>query len=132
MIENISHKKKIIAKIIRSNYQKKSGITFFTKNSLSQQVAFMSHPKKYIIQPHIHKRNLKKIYDTCEVLIILSGKLKVNFYNNKKKFLLSKTLSKNDIIILLSAGHGFEIIKNCKFIEVKQGPYNAKKDKLKF
>ena len=49
MIENISHNKKLIAKIIRSRYLKKKGINFFTKSDLSQQVAFMSHPKKYII-----------------------------------------------------------------------------------
>ena len=34
--------------------------------------------------------------------------------------------------ILLTGGHGFKIMKKCKFIEVKQGPYNIKKDKIKF
>ena len=43
-----------------------------------------------------------------------------------------KILKKNDIILLLTGGHGFKVLKNCKFIEVKQGPYNAKKDKYKF
>jgi hypothetical protein len=132
MIENITHNKKNLALIIKNTYLKKKGVNFFTNNKLSQQVAFMSHKKGYLIQPHIHKKRLKKIYDTCEVLIMLEGSLKVNFYNNSKKYLFSKIIKKNDIIILLTGGHGFEILKNCKFIEVKQGPYNPTKDKFKF
>ena len=132
MIQNITYKKKTLAIIIKNKYLKKKGINFFTDNKLSQQVAFMRHNKGHVIQPHLHKKRLKKIYDTTEVLIILDGDLKVDFYNNKKKYLFSKILRKNDIIILLTGGHGFKVLKNCKFIEVKQGPYNAKKDKYKF
>ena len=132
MIKNITYKKKTLALIIKNKYLKKRGINFFTNNNLSQQVAYLNHKKGHIIQPHLHKRRLKKIYDTSEVLVILDGSLKVDFYNNKRKYLFSKILSKNDIIILLTYGHGFKILKNCKFIEVKQGPYDSKKDKFKF
>ena len=132
MIKNITYKNKTLALIIKNKYLKKRGINFFTNNNLSQQVAYLNHKKGHIIQPHLHKRRLKKIYDTSEVLVILDGSLKVDFYSNKKKYLFSKILSKNDIIILLTSGHGFKILKNCKFIEVKQGPYDAKKDKFKF
>jgi len=132
MIKNITYKKKTLALIIKNKYLKKRGINFFTNNNLSQQVAYLNHKKGHIIQPHLHKRRLKKIYDTSEVLVILDGSLKVDFYNNKKKYLFSKILSKNDIIILLTYGHGFKILKNCKFIEIKQGPYDVKKDKIKF
>ena len=132
MIKNITYKNKTLALIIKNKYLKKRGINFFTNNNLSQQVAYLNHKKGHIIQPHLHKRRLKKIYDTSEVLVILDGSLKVDFYSNKKKYLFSKILSKNDIIILLTSGHGFKILKNCKFIEVKQGPYDSKKDKFKF
>ena len=132
MIKNITYKKKTLALIIKNKYLKKRGINFFTNNNLSQQVAYLNHKKGHIIQPHLHKRRLKKIYDTSEVLVILDGSLKVDFYNNKRKYLFSKILSKNDIIILLTYGHGFKILKNCKFIEIKQGPYDVKKDKIKF
>lgn len=132
MIENITHNNKKLALIVRNSYLKNKGVNFFTNNKLSQQVAYMSHRKGHLIQPHIHKKRLKKIYDSCEVLIIIEGSLKVNFYTNNKKFLFNKILNKNDIIILLTGGHGFEVLKNCKFIEVKQGPYNPTKDKFKF
>ena len=92
----------------------------------------MNHPKNHLIQPHTHKNSLRKIKGTTEVLIILDGILKINFFDNKKKYIFSKTVQKNDIIILLTGGHGFEIKKNCKMIEVKQGPYSKIEDKLKF
>ena len=29
-------------------------------------------------------------------------------------------------------GHGFKVVKDVEMIEVKQGPYNIEKDKVKF
>ena len=78
------------------------------------------------------KNSLRKIRGTTEVLLILKGILKINFYNNKKKFIFSKIAEKNDIVILLRGGHGFEVKKDCKMIEVKQGPYSKSEDKFKF
>lgn len=132
MIKKINYQKQILAIIIKNFKKNKKGIKFFTPNNLSQQVAYMYHKKKHIIQPHLHKKRLKKIYDTNEVLIILDGKMKVDFFTTKKKYLKSEILNKNDIIILMKGGHGFKIMKDCKFIEVKQGPYLADKDKERF
>lgn len=132
MIDIVKNNGEILAYIIKNSYKRKKGINFFTPNKLVQQVAYMNHPKNYSIQPHIHKKNLRKIYDMCEVLIILEGVMKINFYNKKKIFLFSKIINKNDIAILVKGGHGFKMLKNCKFLEVKQGPYDTKKDKIKF
>ncbi len=132
MIKNITHKSKILAIIIKGNYLKKRGVNFFTNPKLNQQVAYMNHPKNHLIQPHTHKNSLRKIKGTTEVLIILDGILKINFFDNKKKYIFSKIAQKNDIIILLTGGHGFEVKKNCKMIEVKQGPYSKSEDKFKF
>tara|TARA_B100001063_G_C16765692_1_gene558491 strand:+ start:1456 stop:1869 length:414 start_codon:yes stop_codon:yes gene_type:complete len=132
MITKIIDKKKILALIIRPSFLKKKGINFFTPHSLSQQVAFMSHKKNHVIKPHIHKKKLKKIYDTNECLFILKGEMRVDFYSKQKKFLKSTILKKNNIILLLSGGHGFKIIKDCKFLEIKQGPYKIGRDKERF
>lgn len=131
MIQNITYKKKTLAIIIKSSYQKRRGVNFFTNKNLTQQVAYMNHPKNHIIQPHLHKKLVRKISGTSEVLIILSGKMKIDFYSDKKDFLFSKIVNKNDIIILIKGGHGFKILQNCKFIEVKQGPFFSDKDKKK-
>ena len=132
MIKHITYKNKILAIIIKNKYLNKKGINFFTHPKLNQQVAFMSHPKNYKIQPHSHKNSLRKIKGTTEVLIILKGILKINFYNKRKNFIFSKIAEKNDIVILLRGGHGFEIKKDCKMIEVKQETYSKSEDKSNF
>ena len=132
MIENIVHKKKLFAVIVKNKYRKKKGVTFFTPKEATQQFGYIKHPKNYIIQPHLHNKRLTKILYTTEVIILLKGILRVDFYDNKKKYLFNRKLIKNDIIILLKFGHGFKIEKDCKFIEVKQGPFDPKRDKFKF
>ncbi len=131
MINKIVHKNKILAIIIK-NYRSKKGITFFTNPKDTQQVGYMKHKKNHIIQPHTHKKKLKKILYTTEVLIILKGALKVDFYDDKKKYLLSKKITKGEIIVLMNGGHGFKVLKNLEMIEVKQGPYKLSSDKHKF
>ena len=49
MIQKILHKKKLLALIVKGNYRKKRGITFFTPNESTQQFGYMKHKKKYII-----------------------------------------------------------------------------------
>ena len=34
--------------------------------------------------------------------------------------------------MLVHGGHGFKVLKNVEMVEVKQGPYSQKKDKIKF
>ena len=132
MIEKIIHKNKLLALIVRGTYRKKKGITFFTPNESTQQFGYMKHKKKYVIKPHLHKKRLTKIFQTTEVILLLKGILRVDFYNNFKKYLFSKILKSKDIIMLVSGGHGFKILKDVEMLEIKQGPYNLIKDKIKF
>ncbi len=124
-------KKKILAIVIKK-YRSKKGITFFTNPKDTQQIGYMKHKKNHIIQPHTHKKKLKKIMNTTEVLIILKGALRVDFYDNKKKYLFSKKIIKGEMIMLMDGGHGFKVLKNLEMIEVKQGPYRLSSDKHKF
>ena len=132
MIEKIIYKKKLLALIVRGNYRNKKGITFFTPNESTQQFGYMKHKKGHIIKPHLHKKRITKISYTTEVILILKGSIRVDFYNLHKKYLFSKILKEKDIIMLVHGGHGFKVIKDVEMIEVKQGPYSAKKDKQKF
>ncbi len=133
-IESIIHKKKKFALIIRNKVQfKKKGVDFLTKNEDLLQVGFLKHNKNHAIKPHIHIKQKRLVNFSSEVLIIKKGELKVIFFDsNGKKIPKTKILYKNDIIILLKGGHGFEVKKNCEIIEVKQGPYLKDKDKKLF
>ncbi len=132
MIEKIKHKKKLFALIVRGKYRNRKGITFFTENKDIQQFGYMNHKKNHIIKPHIHKSQTRKLIYTSEVILILKGKLRVDFYNTKKKYLFSKVLNEKDIIMLVHGAHGFKVLKDVQMIEIKQGPYITKLDKVKF
>ena len=132
MLETIIHKRKLFAIILNEKRYKKRGIQFITPNHFNIQVGFINHNKNYTIIPHIHKNYLRKINKTSEVIFVKKGVLRVDFYNFKKKYLFSKILKKNNIIILIEGSHGFKVIKKCSLIEVKQGPFKASLDKEKF
>lgn len=132
MMEKIIHKKKLFALIVRNKYMKKKGVSFFTDKNATQQFGYMMHKKNYYIKPHRHNKRQSRILLTTEVIIILNGILRVDFYDHKEKYLKSKNLYKNDIIMLSDGGHGFKVIKDVKMIEVKQGPYSLSMDKIKF
>tara|TARA_X000001036_G_C20589770_1_gene770265 strand:- start:276 stop:668 length:393 start_codon:yes stop_codon:yes gene_type:complete len=121
----------LFAIVLRNTFDKK-GVTFFTKDNLSQQLAYMNHPKGKSIQPHIHKPIERKVTYTQEVLVIKDGILKVDFYSEEKKFIESTILKKGDTILLIKGGHGFSVIEDVKMIEVKQGPYAGDEDKIRF
>ena len=132
MIEKIKYKNKLFALIVSGNYRNKKGITFFTPNDATQQFGYMKHKKGYAIKPHKHNKRITRILSTTEVILILKGILRVDFYNVGKKYLFSKLLRTNDIIMLVHGGHGFKVLENVEMIEIKQGPYILSKDKIKF
>jgi cupin fold WbuC family metalloprotein len=131
LIKNISVDKKIVAKVFK--YQNKSfkGIEFFTANNLSMQVGLMGHSKNHIIKPHFHINRKKIVKQMSELLIIFSGQLKVFFYNKKKLRAKSLILNKKDMILLISGGHGFKVLKKLEMLEIKQGPFVGEKDKMR-
>ena len=130
-IERISNKDELLAIIVYGSFQS-DGIHFFSEDKDSQQVAFIKHPSGKVIQSHVHNSVKRVIYDTTEVLILRKGKLRVNFFTVGYEFLMSRLLQKDDLIILLKGGHGFEVIEDVEIIEVKQGPYLGDRDKIRF
>ena len=132
MIKKIIHKNKLYALIIKETYQDKKGVSFFTKNADNQQIGFMSHPKNYLIKPHKHQKRATKIFITSEVIVLQKGKLRVDFYDTRKKYLFSIVVKKNQIMMFVHGGHGFKVLEAVKMLEIKQGPFVSHKDKVKF
>jgi mannose-6-phosphate isomerase-like protein (cupin superfamily) len=131
MIEQITYQNQLLALIVSRKFDK-PGIHFFTPNELSQQLAYMKHPVGKVIQPHVHNPVLREVQYTQEVLFIRKGKLRVDFYNNEQKYLESRILEDGDVILLVTGGHGFEVLEEIEMIEVKQGPYVGEQDKTRF
>lgn len=130
-IHTISHEGQTLAIIIPNNYSCE-GINFFTPDDFSQQLAYIKHPAGKQIVPHSHRPIDRTISYTQEVLIIKTGKVRVDFYDDQKLYLHSRILVSGDIILLASGGHGFEMLEESEFVEVKQGPYAGPEEKTRF
>lgn len=131
MIENVIHNDKILSVIIRANY-KSEGIEFFTPDDFSQQLAYMNRAKNHVIPPHVHNPVPRDVHFTQEVLVIKTGEVRVDYYDDDKNYLESKILYQGDVVLLAYGGHGFEMLEDSEIIEVKQGPYAGEMDKVRF
>ncbi len=131
MVEELKHQGELLALIVRNDFNE-PGISFFTPDELSQQLAYMRHPQGKSIKPHVHNPVPREVSYTQEVLFIKKGKLRVDFYDSKQNYLESRVLEPGDVILLAQGGHGFEMLEEVEMIEVKQGPYAGDSDKTRF
>ena len=127
-IEQIFDEYRMIAIIVYAQYRSE-GIEFFTPHNFSQQLAVMRRPKGYRIPPHVHKAVPRNVRYTQETLFIKAGRVKINFYDEHKRYLESRELKTGDVLLLVSGGHDFEMLEETEMIEVKQGPYAGENDK---
>lgn len=131
MVEEVKKKNKLLAMIIRDSYECE-GVDFITPNAYSQQVAYMHHPAGKTIDAHVHNLVHRNVVMTQEVLFIKKGVLRVDFYDEYEDYLESRDLHAGDVILLVSGGHGFQVLEEVEMIEVKQGPYAGEEDKKRF
>ena len=131
VIDRITHGDKLLAIILRANYHAE-GIQFFTPDDFSQQLGYMNRPQGYVIPPHVHNPVAREVQFTKEVLIIRSGKVRVDFYDDDQNYLESRILNQGDIVLLAFGGHGFEMLEASEIVEIKQGPYAGEGDKTRF
>jgi mannose-6-phosphate isomerase-like protein (cupin superfamily) len=92
----------------------------------------MKHPKGKTIDAHVHNPIPREVSYTQEALFIRSGKLRVDFYNVEREYLESRVLGDGDVILLITGGHGFEVLEDLEMFEVKQGPHVGESDKTRF
>ena len=131
MVQTIEHDGEVLAIILPATYRAE-GIKFFTPDDFSQQLAYMNRDKGYVIQPHVHNPVTREVEYTKEVLFIRSGKVRIDFYDDRQTYLESRILTQGDVVLLARGGHGFEMLEASEMIEVKQGPYAGDKDKTRF
>lgn len=120
-----------VAVILRASYER-DGITFLTPDDYSQQLGYMKRPAGYRIDPHVHNEVHRQVLFTKEVLYVKSGRARVDFYDDARRYLESRILRAGDVILLAAGGHGFEMLETTEIIEVKQGPYAGDADKTRF
>lgn len=109
----------------------KEGLDFLTANEYYIQAGTWWYNQGRNLKAHKHIFNERKIDLTQETIVVLSGKLQVNLYNENNEIFHEEVLCDGDIGIILSCGHGYQILEdNTKVVEVKNGPfYSVEKDK---
>ena len=130
-METIEHGGSVLAMILRRDYRR-DGIQFFTPPEYSQQLGYMNRPSGYVIPAHVHNPVSREVQQTSEVLFVRSGRVRVDFYTDVRSYVRSIELAAGDVILLVSGGHGFEMLEDCEMIEVKQGPHMGESDKTRF
>lgn len=95
-------------------------------------MVFLNTIKGVRIKPHFHKNIPKKIREVQEVLHIVYCRIEAEFFENMGKKIGSVILESDDTILLLTGGHGFDILRDAKILEIKQGLYSSVKEDKKF
>ncbi|MCK6541067.1 hypothetical protein L6Q79_00135 [bacterium] len=113
-----------LALVIRRSHQVEK-TEFFSSPEYSQQIGIIKYSKEGKIKPHYHNKLIRQVILTQEVLVIRKGSVRVDIYDSEFDWVNSVVLDKDDVIFLISGGHGFEMLSDCEMLEIKQGPYGG-------
>jgi len=131
LIEKIIWQDVLLAYIIRSEMNA-TETTFLTPPEFKQQVGFVVYPAGGKIQRHVHRPLERHLVGTSEVLIVRRGGCEIDIYNNERELVATRQLHQGDIMLMVDGGHGFRMMEDTVFLEVKQGPYTGLEEKERF
>lgn len=130
-IEHISWNGKLLAYIIRTELDPEK-TTFLTPLDFNLQLGFVVYPANGEVARHVHRRLERNIVGTSEVLVIRKGRCEIDIYSDDRELVATRELRAGDITLMVSGGHGFRILEDTTFLEVKQGPYTGMDEKERF
>ncbi len=122
MLEKIIVDNDLCALVVRNTADVKSS-TFLSPDDLNLQVAIFKRGTSFVEAPHYHKTVERKIDRVEQFLYITKGIMRVEFFDKKGVFAQAKTIKKGDSILIIRGTHSVKIIKACKAVSVKQGPF---------
>lgn len=131
MAEKISSDGIVHAIVVRATFRA-DGITFFTGPDAPQQLGYMHHPKGHTVTAHTHHDISPAVLAAHEVLMLRSGRIRVDLFRGDHTYLSSRVLEAGDVILLAAGGHSVTVLEECEIIEVKQGPYRGICEKDRF
>ena len=130
-VEIISWGNKPLTYIIRSSIAPERTM-FLTPPEFKQQVGFVVYPKGGEVARHVHLDLRRHLVGTSEVLILRRGHCFVDVYTQERALVATRELFAGDILLMVSGGHGFRMLEDTVFLEVKQGPYLREQEKERF
>jgi hypothetical protein len=130
-VERVLHCGQPLAYVIRSGYVP-SATTFLTPPEFKQQVGFVVYPKGGQVARHVHLPIERRVVGTSEVLVVREGRCLVDIYADDHELVATRELRQGDIMLMVGGGHGFRMLEDTVFLEVKQGPYTGVDEKERF
>jgi len=106
--------------------------TFLTPPEFKQQVGYVTYPAGGVIARHMHVPIHRHLIGTSEVLVVLKGHAWIDMYDDAHGLVASRELHAGDVMLMVGGGHGFRIIEDTVFLEIKQGPYEGLEEKERF
>lgn len=97
--------------------------TFLTPPEFKQQVGFVVYPAGGEVKRHLHLPLERHLIGTSEVLIVQRGHCLMDIYNDDRQLVTTRELLTGDVMLMVGGGHGFRMIEDTIFLEVKQGPF---------
>jgi mannose-6-phosphate isomerase-like protein (cupin superfamily) len=131
LVEHICCDEVCLAYIIRAGFLPDK-TTFLTPSDYKQQVGYIVYPAGGKIQRHVHRSLERHIVGTSEVLVVIRGRCEIDIYNDNRELVATRELYKGDIMLMVGGGHGFRMLEDTVFLEVKQGPYVGIDEKERF
>ena len=130
-IEHICWNGQSLAYIIRAELLPDKTM-FLTPPEFKQQVGYVVYPKGGEVVRHVHLPIERHLIGTSEVLVIRKGLCEVDIYNDDRKLVATRILRTGDVLLMVSGGHGFRVLEDTVFLEIKQGPYLDVEEKERF
>ena len=124
-MKQITHNSEVVA-IFHKLSEWKEGLDFITDDNAYIQAGTWNYNKDKVLKAHRHKINPRTVNRTQETFVLLSGRLRVDLYDENNNIFLQEELAAGDIGIILNVGHGYYILEdNTKVLEVKPGPFTS-------
>ena len=130
-IERITHQNQVLCILIRASLLP-TETTFLTPPEYKQQVGFVVYPAGGVIARHTHRALERHLTGTSEVLVVKKGHCFIDIYNDAQEMVTTRELFPGDIMLMVGGGHGFRMLEDTVFLEIKQGPYTGLGEKERF
>jgi hypothetical protein len=59
----------------------------------------------------------------CQVLVAKKGRCLIAVYDDERELVATRELYPGDLMLMVGGGHGFRMLEDTVFLEIKQGPY---------
>lgn len=120
-----------LALIVRATVQPDQ-TWFMTPPEFKQQVGFVVYPEGGEIKRHVHLPLERHLIGTAEVLVLREGRCLMDVYDDNRELVVTRELRVGDVMLMVGGGHGFRMLEDTVFLEVKQGPYTGLQEKELF